>query len=235
MKQYAPSAFDSPTLLTDEQIRDRARARLRGLSAWNGPAGARVRLAAELGLKQNRPPGRAVALRLLRRSCSPPRSITPRAAGRFFPAIPRTSSRCSAPTRTMPASRSRAPAASRRRRPTPSRSPPGGSAGRMPASDCAPVTRPRGPRRPSSPPACRCSCLDFDPRTDPDTGEVWTLERLKQETEAQLGCKLPESHGGADAERRRAPLPAGAGDGGRRSATAATCPIMSTSAASADT
>lgn len=35
--------------------------------------------------------------------------------------------------------------------------------------------------------------LDFDPRTDPDTGEVWTLERLKAETEAQIGCELPTS------------------------------------------
>jgi putative DNA primase/helicase len=61
------------------------------------------------------------------------------------------------------------------------------------ASGCAPVIRPRGPRRPSSPPACLLLCLDFDPRTDPETGEVWTLERLKRETEEQLGCKLPES------------------------------------------
>jgi putative DNA primase/helicase len=37
----------------------------------------------------------------------------------------------------------------------------------------------------------RLFVLDFDPRTDPDTGEVWTLERLKRETEAQLGCALP--------------------------------------------
>jgi putative DNA primase/helicase len=36
-------------------------------------------------------------------------------------------------------------------------------------------------------------CLDFDPRTDPETGEVWTLARLKQETEGQIGCKLPDS------------------------------------------
>jgi putative DNA primase/helicase len=35
--------------------------------------------------------------------------------------------------------------------------------------------------------------LDFDPRADLDTGEVWTLERLKRETEEQLGCALPVS------------------------------------------
>jgi hypothetical protein len=35
--------------------------------------------------------------------------------------------------------------------------------------------------------------LDFDPREDPDTGEVWTLDRLKRETEEQLGCALPVS------------------------------------------
>jgi putative DNA primase/helicase len=44
--------------------------------------------------------------------------------------------------------------------------------------------------------------LDFDPRreeiTDPDTGEVtgvreWTLEQLKADTEAQIGCELPVS------------------------------------------
>jgi putative DNA primase/helicase len=33
--------------------------------------------------------------------------------------------------------------------------------------------------------------LDFDPRHDGDTGEEWTLERLKAETEAQIGCALP--------------------------------------------
>lgn len=33
--------------------------------------------------------------------------------------------------------------------------------------------------------------LDFDPRTDAATGEVWTLDRLKSETEAQIGCALP--------------------------------------------
>lgn len=35
--------------------------------------------------------------------------------------------------------------------------------------------------------------LDFDPRADDATGEVWTLERLKAETEAQIGCELPTS------------------------------------------
>ena len=35
--------------------------------------------------------------------------------------------------------------------------------------------------------------LDFDPRTDQATGEVWTLERLKAELEAQMGCALPRS------------------------------------------
>jgi putative DNA primase/helicase len=35
--------------------------------------------------------------------------------------------------------------------------------------------------------------LDFDPRADAETGEVWTLQRLKGETEAQIGTKLPES------------------------------------------
>jgi putative DNA primase/helicase len=43
--------------------------------------------------------------------------------------------------------------------------------------------------------------LDFDPRreesADPDTGEVtvreWTLEQLKADTEAQIGCELPVS------------------------------------------
>jgi putative DNA primase/helicase len=39
----------------------------------------------------------------------------------------------------------------------------------------------------------RLFVLDFDPREDPDTGEVWTLERLKRETEEQLGCALPQS------------------------------------------
>ncbi len=39
----------------------------------------------------------------------------------------------------------------------------------------------------------RLFVLDFDPREDPATGEVWTLERLKTETEAQIGCALPPS------------------------------------------
>lgn len=37
-----------------------------------------------------------------------------------------------------------------------------------------------------------CFALDFDPRTDGD-GEVFTLERLKAELEAQIGCELPTS------------------------------------------
>lgn len=32
--------------------------------------------------------------------------------------------------------------------------------------------------------------LDFDPREDPDSGEVFDLERLKRETEAQVGCPI---------------------------------------------
>lgn len=39
----------------------------------------------------------------------------------------------------------------------------------------------------------RLFVLDFDPRSDSDTGEVWTLDRLKTETEEQLGCSLPFS------------------------------------------
>ena len=35
--------------------------------------------------------------------------------------------------------------------------------------------------------------LDFDPRTDTDTGEVWTLDRLKRQLEEQMGCALPRS------------------------------------------
>jgi putative DNA primase/helicase len=47
-----------------------------------------------------------------------------------------------------------------------------------------------------------CFVLDFDPRVeeevDPDTGEVtgrreWTLEQLKTDLEAQMGCALPRS------------------------------------------
>ncbi|HEV7658819.1 MAG TPA: phage/plasmid primase, P4 family [Allosphingosinicella sp.] len=37
----------------------------------------------------------------------------------------------------------------------------------------------------------RLFVVDFDPREDKDTGEVWTLERLKTELEAQLGCEFP--------------------------------------------
>ncbi len=35
--------------------------------------------------------------------------------------------------------------------------------------------------------------LDFDPRIDADTGEEWTLDRLKRELEEQMGCALPTS------------------------------------------
>ncbi|MEG3177036.1 phage/plasmid primase, P4 family [Sphingomonas sp. RB3P16] len=35
--------------------------------------------------------------------------------------------------------------------------------------------------------------LDFDPRTDNGTGEVYTLERLKGDLETQMGCPLPQS------------------------------------------
>ncbi|MCK0533415.1 phage/plasmid primase, P4 family [Sphingobium agri] len=39
----------------------------------------------------------------------------------------------------------------------------------------------------------RLFVLDFDPRHDEDTGEEWTLERLKDELEAQMGVQLPSS------------------------------------------
>ena len=39
----------------------------------------------------------------------------------------------------------------------------------------------------------RLFALDFDPRVDPDTGEEWTLDRLKGELEAQIGGPLPAS------------------------------------------
>lgn len=35
--------------------------------------------------------------------------------------------------------------------------------------------------------------LDFDPRIDDDTGEEWTLEGLKRDTEEQIGCALPQT------------------------------------------
>lgn len=37
----------------------------------------------------------------------------------------------------------------------------------------------------------RLFVVDFDPRVDADTGEEWTLERLKADLEAQIGCTLP--------------------------------------------
>lgn len=39
----------------------------------------------------------------------------------------------------------------------------------------------------------RVFVLDFDPRTDDKTGEVFTLDRLKADLEAQMGCALPLS------------------------------------------
>lgn len=39
----------------------------------------------------------------------------------------------------------------------------------------------------------RLFVVDFDPRSDKDTGEVWTLERLKAELEAQIAGPLPPS------------------------------------------
>jgi putative DNA primase/helicase len=38
-----------------------------------------------------------------------------------------------------------------------------------------------------------CFVLDFDPRIDEATGEVFTLERLKADLEAQMGCALPRT------------------------------------------
>lgn len=51
----------------------------------------------------------------------------------------------------------------------------------------------KGTETESQPAGLRLFVLDFDPRADADTGEIWTLERLKAETEAQLGCALPPS------------------------------------------
>lgn len=39
----------------------------------------------------------------------------------------------------------------------------------------------------------RLFVLDFDPRADESTGEVFTLDRLKADLEAQMGCALPSS------------------------------------------
>jgi putative DNA primase/helicase len=39
----------------------------------------------------------------------------------------------------------------------------------------------------------RLFVVDFDPREDGDTGEVWTLERLKGELEEQQGCPFPST------------------------------------------
>lgn len=39
----------------------------------------------------------------------------------------------------------------------------------------------------------RAFVIDFDPRKDEASGEEWTLERLKGELEAQMGCALPDS------------------------------------------
>jgi putative DNA primase/helicase len=38
----------------------------------------------------------------------------------------------------------------------------------------------KGTETPSSRQGLRLFVLDFDPREDPDTGEVWTLDRLKR-------------------------------------------------------
>ena len=38
-----------------------------------------------------------------------------------------------------------------------------------------------------------CFVLDFDPREDADSGEIWTLESLKADLEAQMGVPLPRS------------------------------------------
>lgn len=38
-----------------------------------------------------------------------------------------------------------------------------------------------------------CFVLDFDPRTDEESGEVYTLERLKADLEDMMGCPLPRS------------------------------------------
>ncbi|HWT12285.1 MAG TPA: phage/plasmid primase, P4 family [Allosphingosinicella sp.] len=37
----------------------------------------------------------------------------------------------------------------------------------------------------------RLFVVDFDPREDADTGEIWTLDRLKTELEAMMGCDFP--------------------------------------------
>ncbi len=39
----------------------------------------------------------------------------------------------------------------------------------------------------------RLFVVDFDPRVDTETGEIWTLEQLKADTEAMMGCPLPIS------------------------------------------
>jgi putative DNA primase/helicase len=59
-----------------------------------------------------------------------------------------------------------------------------------------------------------CSSLDFDPRHDPETGEEFTLERLKAETEAQIGCALPATLAARTPERRGPPLFPWPDDGG---------------------
>lgn len=51
---------------------------------------------------------------------------------------------------------------------------------------------PRANPDPSAP-KHRLFVLDFDPRVDESTGEIFTLDTLKRETEEQLGCKLPVS------------------------------------------
>jgi len=51
----------------------------------------------------------------------------------------------------------------------------------------------KGTETDAQPAGLRLFVLDFDPREDPVTGEVWTLDRLKTETEQQLGGALPQS------------------------------------------
>ena len=51
----------------------------------------------------------------------------------------------------------------------------------------------KGTETEAQPAGLRLFVLDFDPRVDESTGEVFTLDTLKRETEDQLGCKLPVS------------------------------------------
>lgn len=51
----------------------------------------------------------------------------------------------------------------------------------------------KGTETAEQPAGLRLFVLDFDPRTDESTGEVFTLDTLKAGTEAQIGCALPAS------------------------------------------